>query len=1032
MKNILGYLIIIFLWIGNITLSHAQNVGINTSGAAPDNSAILDITSTDKGLLIPRMDSTSRKNIVAPAVGLMVFDSTFNSFYFYNGSGWSAVAGDGGADNLGDHIASQNIQLNNHWLNNDGGTDEGIHIDATGQVGLGKIPEAILDIDMKSRIVTHISQTVHDGFTEGFSDGSNNTICQSFTPIQDGTLYSIEFLVNGDRSCTYKLYEGVGNGGPALTSSITQSDPTAPYLFSGITLTANQVYTIEIVTAINTYAYSFADVYAGGQVCTDANLDYYFKVNYEVINSGGFKVTNETIQINEYSLPIDDGVNGQILSTNGSGTLAWTNPEVNTDAQDLSLSGNILNLSNDATSVDLSAYLDNTDAQDLSLLGNTLSLENDATSVDLSGFANTDAQDLSLSGNTLSLSNDATSVDLSGYVNTDAQDLSLSSNTLSLSNDVTSVDLSDFIQDLSLSGNTLSLSDDATNVDLSGYLDNTDAQDLDLSGNTLSLTNDGTTVDLSSFAGGSDNLGNHSASQALQLNDNWLNNDGGASEGIRISNNGNVGIGTDPSATFHVDMGQSGSAESTFYDVTNNGTTNNLLFIWQSFIPTETGFLTSVSLPITGASGAGTYRLYEGEGNTGTVLSESAITFTAGEVLCSFDNILLTANQQYTFFFTSVATSAVYSFNTTNPYSGGISSFSNSYDLDCTMKILPEVPGFRVNNNGVTINKYTLPSNDGVANQVLSTDGNGNVSWTSSSGGGDNLGNHIASQNIELNGNWLSNTSGDQGLQIDNSGNVSIATTLNVNSSEVEGILNLGSGQGDDLGSPSEGITFHNTNAGGFGHAAIYPEGKLGFNGDLIFATDGDDTQNYNPTEKMRISHDGKVGIGRDASTYLLEVEGNASKNTAGNWLANSDSRLKKNIVPLSSQEMLTKVLSLKGVTYEWNDIQTGTTRPEGVQYGFSAQNIQEVFPTLVTLDNTGYLQTAYGTYDAMTVEAIRALNEKIIKIEKENATLRSQNQELQSKMNELDGLKAAFSELRSMVDKATISSSRSNGFSEE
>jgi hypothetical protein len=32
--------------------------------------------------------------------------------------------------------------------------------------------------------------------------------------------------------------------------------------------------------------------------------------------------------------------------------------------------------------------------------------------------------------------------------------------------------------------------------------------------------------------------------------------------------------------------------------------------------------------------------------------------------------------------------------------------------------------------------------------------------------------------------------------------------------------------------------------------------------------------------------------------------------------------------------------------------------------------------------DKLGYLQTAYGTYDAMTVEAIRALNEKIEKLE--------------------------------------------------
>jgi hypothetical protein len=75
---------------------------------------------------------------------------------------------------------------------------------------------------------------------------------------------------------------------------------------------------------------------------------------------------------------------------------------------------------------------------------------------------------------------------------------------------------------------------------------------------------------------------------------------------------------------------------------------------------------------------------------------------------------------------------------------------------------------------------------------------------------------------------------------------------------------------------------------------------------------------------------------------------------------------------------MLKKLLALRGVTYEWNDDKTGSTRPEGVQFGFTAQNIQQVFPTLVEEDALGFLQTAYGTYDAMTVEAIRALNEKI------------------------------------------------------
>jgi hypothetical protein len=129
-----------------------------------------------------------------------------------------------------------------------------------------------------------------------------------------------------------------------------------------------------------------------------------------------------------------------------------------------------------------------------------------------------------------------------------------------------------------------------------------------------------------------------------------------------------------------------------------------------------------------------------------------------------------------------------------------------------------------------------------------------------------------------------------------------------------------------------------------------------------------------------------ELGIGRDPETNRLEVNGNASKSTAGDWLANSDARLKKNIIPLKPEEMIQKMLALQGITYEWNDDQTGTKRPEGIQYGFTAQNIQEVFPALVEEDARGYLQTPYGTYDAMMVEAIRYLYDEIKMLREELA----------------------------------------------
>src|SRR3989338_2285698 len=72
-----------------LTLSvNAQNVGINGTGAAPAASAMLDISSTNSGLLIPRMTTAQRTAIAAPATGLLVYDTNIGSFYYYDGTQW--------------------------------------------------------------------------------------------------------------------------------------------------------------------------------------------------------------------------------------------------------------------------------------------------------------------------------------------------------------------------------------------------------------------------------------------------------------------------------------------------------------------------------------------------------------------------------------------------------------------------------------------------------------------------------------------------------------------------------------------------------------------------------------------------------------------------------------------------------------------------------------------------------------------------------------------------------------------------------
>lgn len=77
-----------FLFVALICISkaHTQNVGIGTN--RPNNSALLDVNSTTKGFLPPRMDSTRRNAISSPPAGLVIYNTSINAFQCYNGTTW--------------------------------------------------------------------------------------------------------------------------------------------------------------------------------------------------------------------------------------------------------------------------------------------------------------------------------------------------------------------------------------------------------------------------------------------------------------------------------------------------------------------------------------------------------------------------------------------------------------------------------------------------------------------------------------------------------------------------------------------------------------------------------------------------------------------------------------------------------------------------------------------------------------------------------------------------------------------------------
>jgi len=65
-------------------VTFAQNVGINADGTEPNPSAMLDVKSTTKGLLPPRMLEAEKNAIVTPATGLLIYQTDGTAGYYYN------------------------------------------------------------------------------------------------------------------------------------------------------------------------------------------------------------------------------------------------------------------------------------------------------------------------------------------------------------------------------------------------------------------------------------------------------------------------------------------------------------------------------------------------------------------------------------------------------------------------------------------------------------------------------------------------------------------------------------------------------------------------------------------------------------------------------------------------------------------------------------------------------------------------------------------------------------------------------------
>ena len=85
----ISIIISIFLFVCFASSAQTDNMGIGT--LTPDSSARLEISANNKGFLTPRMSSAERNAISNPAEGLLVYDTSTSSFWYFKSGNWTEL-----------------------------------------------------------------------------------------------------------------------------------------------------------------------------------------------------------------------------------------------------------------------------------------------------------------------------------------------------------------------------------------------------------------------------------------------------------------------------------------------------------------------------------------------------------------------------------------------------------------------------------------------------------------------------------------------------------------------------------------------------------------------------------------------------------------------------------------------------------------------------------------------------------------------------------------------------------------------------
>jgi len=307
MKNklfILALFILISLFNNQTSYCQTGNIGIGTT--APDSSAILDIQSTSKGVLIPRMNTAQVSSILNPEKGLMVFDTTKNSFVYYNGIKWKKI----NITELNDLTDVKTDYANFNTIAGTGGAN--ILSSASDNTSFGHLSLNVLTSGSRNnafgRSALHQDTSGHRNNAFGTHALAENRNGSNNVAFGESALFS---NTSGDYN--------IGIGTDANHFNKTGSNNTMLGYQSG----RGTILPNNISGSI------FIGYQSGFNETTDdklyiENSDSATPLIYGDFANDSIKVYGTLSIKDEYSFPSNDGVFGQVMANDGNGQLVWS------------------------------------------------------------------------------------------------------------------------------------------------------------------------------------------------------------------------------------------------------------------------------------------------------------------------------------------------------------------------------------------------------------------------------------------------------------------------------------------------------------------------------------------------------------------------------------------------------------------------------------------------------------------------------------------------------------------------------------